>query len=308
MRAQLVLAVLSVVAGLACTKTPPANPTADADAAPITSATAPAAAVPDNATACAGPGCLRFSSSEDAFRYVLTTTKPIVLAIGEAHAQKGTEKIESSTKRFTETLLPLAASSHATDVVVELWAPDPSCMKEVKQTAAAQKPVTTAQAETNQNEYLVLGNKAKALGMTPWLLKPTCNDFSAIADAGADAISTMLGTVKKLTQQRVSQLLQKNQKASDGTALVLAYGGAMHNDLAPDPDTKEFSFGPELANLTNGRYTELDLIVPEYIKDTPVWTKLPWYAAFKADKLPPGKATLYKTGERSFTIVFPPSS
>ena len=302
----------AIVVLVACSRPKAVNPgsDADADAAPVATTTAsapPPMNVPAGATACAGPGCLRFDSAEDAFRYVVAQTNPVVLAIGEAHAQKGTEAITSSTKRFTENLLPIVAPK-ATDVVVELWAPDPSCQKAVAETAAAQKPVVQAQAETNQNEYLTLGTKAKALGMTPWLLKPTCNDFYEIADAGDDRIATMLGTVKKLTQQRIVQLLRKNAGDGGDPKLVLAYGGAMHNDLAPDPDTKEFSFGPDLATFTHERYTELDLIVPEYVKDTPIWVKLPWYAAFKADKIPAKKATLYQTGKRSFTIVFPPST
>ena len=76
------------------------------------------------------------------------------------------------TRRFTESLLPILAP-RSSDVVVELWAPDPKCMKEVKQVASAQKTVTDVQAPTNQNEYVTLGNKAKEVGMTPWLLRPS---------------------------------------------------------------------------------------------------------------------------------------
>jgi len=181
-----------------------------------------------------------------------------------------------------------------------------NCSKEVKQVASAQKPVVTAQAETNQNEYLTLGNKAKAAGMTPWLLRPTCDDFSMLADAGDDAIGQMLGLVKRLTQEKLVQLMQKN----GGQKAVVAYGGALHNDLKPPPETKDFSFGPELDRQTNGRFVELDLIVPEYVKDIPTWTKLPWYSTFVADRAAnkdQDKATLYVLGERSFTLIFPAS-
>jgi hypothetical protein len=240
--------------------------------------------------------------------------KPLVLAVGEAHAQKGTENIASSTKRFTEALLPILAP-RASDVVVELWAPDPKCMKEVKQVASAQKPVTDLQASTNQNEYVTLGTKAKESGMTPWLLRPTCDEFAMLADAGADAVGAMLGLVKRLTQAKVTQLHERNLRVADAGAeprAVIAYGGALHNDLAPADAMKEYSFGPELDRLTGGRYIELDLIVPEFVKRTPTWEKLPWYAAFEAERGSSGdgrsSATLYVLGERSFVLVFPGSA
>ena len=309
---------------LGCSRTPPPSgepqvsgkggdavaPAASVAAAP---ASAAAPATPPGASTCTsagGPTCFRFATAEDAFRWVLARD-PLVIGVGEAHAQRGTENIASSTKRFTDSFLPLLAP-RSSDVVVELWAPDPKCMKEVKQVASAQKPVTEVQAETNQNEYLTLGTKAKAAGMTPWLLRPTCDDFSMLADAGADSIGAMLGLVKRLTQAKVTQLHARNR--ADGGAqpkTVIAYGGALHNDLSPPEATREYSFGPELDQLTGGRYVELDLIVPEFVKKTPAWEKLPWYAAFEAERAAGtqlDKATLYVVGERSFVLVFPSSA
>lgn len=251
---------------------------------------------PPGATACPGTvPCLRFATPEAAFRHVLAR-EPLVLGIGESHApaDKG---VPSSTERFTTALLPLVAPK-ASDVVVELWAPDARCTKAVKAVASAQRPVIEAQAETNQNEYVVLGTRAKEAGMTPWLLRPTCADFDQIADAGADAIGTMLGLVKRLTQEKVTQLHQRSPEK-----IVIAYGGALHNDLDPPAATRDYSFGPELDRLVAGRYVELDLIVPEFVKPTPSWQKLPWYASFEADT-DRDRTTLYRTGERSFVLVF----
>lgn len=270
----------------------------------------PEVVTPPNASVCTspnGPACFRFAAADDAFRWVLATD-PLILAVGEAHAQAGTENIASSTKRFTESLLPIVAP-RATDVVVELWAPDPKCMKEVREVASAQKPVTEVQAPSNQNEYVTLGTKAKASGMTPWLLRPTCDDFSMLADAGDDAIGAMLGLVKRLTQSKVTQLYERNARVGGSPPkAVIAYGGALHNDLSPPEATKDYSFGPELDRLTGGRYVELDLIVPEFVKKTPVWEKLPWYSSFEAQRTSGRNldtATLYVIGERSYVLVFP---
>lgn len=229
-----------------------------------------------------------------------------VLAVGESHAQKGSEGTASATKRFTEQLLP-AIASRSGDLVVELWHPDPKCMKEVRAVASAQKPVTQTQATTNVNEYDALAIKSKELGVTPWPLRPTCDDFSAITDAGADAVPVMLGLVKRLTQQKVQQLMAKNVPAKK---MTIAYGGLAHNDVAPAASSAQWSFGPDLAKATGGKYVEIDLIVPEFVKDSDLWKKLPWYDAFSADAEPRDRATLYTiaTTPPSYALVFPASS
>jgi hypothetical protein len=138
----------------------------------------------------------------------------------------------------------------------------------------------------------------------PWLLRPSCDDFSSITDAGADAVPVMLGLVKRLTQQKVLQLMTKNVPAKK---LTIAYGGLLHNDVAPPPVSAAWSFGPELAKATNGKYVEIDLIVPEFVKENDSWRKFAWYDAFTSDTAPREKATLYTmaTTPPSYALVFP---
>lgn len=229
-----------------------------------------------------------------------------MLAVGESHAQKGTESIASATRRFTEQILP-AIAGRSGDVVVELWQPNSKCQKEVKATAQAQKPVTETQASTNTNEYQALGVESKKLGVTPWLLSPTCDDFSAIADAGADAVPVMLSTVKKLTHQKVLGLMVQNVPAKK---LTIAYGGLLHNDVAPPPATAAWSFGPELVKATEGKYVEIDLIVPEFVKENDSWKKFAWYDAFASSEGARDKATLYTMATKppSYALVFAASA
>jgi hypothetical protein len=271
---------------------------------PLTHASADASA--PVAKGCEGPPkCTFFDSPEEAMRQVLRT-HPRIVGVGEAHAQRGTEGVASSTKRFTEAFLPLIADG-TSDLVVELWGPDPKCMKDVKRVETAQKPVTASQAETNQNEYVLLGTRAKALGVTPWLLQPSCDDFAKLADAGDD-VGAMLTMVKTLTLARITKLW--GPRVSAGTRepgrsdkMLVAYGGALHNDLTPPESTRAYAFGPELDRLTEHRYVELDLIVPEYVKATETWQRLPWFAAFQ--KLPHDRTILFEIGERSYVLVFP---
>ena len=303
-----VLAVLGVLGVAACSRptatgVDPGRP-AGADAGAGAGARGPA--LPKGAVACAGggngPACVRFASVEDAFRWVLAH-EPAIVAVGEAHAQKGTEAIPSATRRFTESFLPLL-ENRASDVLVEAWAGDPKCQRAVKAVASAQKPVQQAQAQSNPNEYLALGNRAKALGIVPDLLRPTCDDYASLADAGADSVTASLELIKRLTQAHATRLFQRNEAAKNGK-VVVTYGGAMHNDLAPTDALRAYSFGPDLLATTGGRYVELDLIVPEYVKKNESWEKLPWFASWQADTGPKDKPTLYRLGDRSFVLLFP---
>jgi hypothetical protein len=305
-------AVFACLLVAACSRTPsPAKvePATDAST-PVSSATPSTTGAASNANACKGDPtkgvtCRRFATAEEAFKSVLSDDVQ-ALAVGESHAQKGTEAIASSTKRFTEQLLP-GIANRSGDVVVELWQGDPKCQKEVRAVASAQKPVTETQATSNVNEFDLLGTKAKSLGVTPWLLRPTCDEFSSITDAGADAVGVMLGLVKSLTQKKMLQLMEKNVPAKK---LTIAYGGLLHNDVAPPPTSAAWSFGPDLVKATNGKYVEIDLIVPEFVKENESWKKFAWHAAFTSDDEPRDKATLYTmaTTPPSYALVFPATS
>lgn len=274
-------------------ETPPPARTATASPSPE-----PVAVKPADPEPCGALGCLAFSSVDRAFAKVLEQN-PRVLAIGEAHAQKGTESVESSTKRFTEQLLP-KLQGKATDLVVELWVADGKCGKQEKQVAEKQKPVTENQAEGNQNEFVTLGHSSNALGIRPHVLRPTCAEYERILAAQND-VGQMLTMIADATAKLVERILEV-RKAPD--KMVIAYGGAMHNDLVPREGREAFSFGPRLREATQGRYVELDIIVPEYIKDTEAWRALAWVTHYDRQKLG-SRAVLFNPAPGSYVLVFP---
>ncbi|WP_437670922.1 hypothetical protein [Sorangium sp. So ce131] len=277
---------------------PSASPAADPAAASAAPAPAPASAAP-----CGALGCLAFDSPAQAFAHVLRGG-PRVLAVGEPHAQQGSEGIPSATRRFTELFLP-ALAGRASDLIVELWMADPRCNKEkVAQVAKEQKAVTQSQAKDNQGEFLALGNEAKRLGIQPYLLEPSCEEYDAIVRAGPDAVTAMLEMIARLTAARAKALLARD--AASGK-MVIAYGGALHNDVAPRPGRERWSFGPELSAFTGGKYVELDIIVPEFIKDSETWRALPWYPHFDRERHP-DKAVLFNPTPGSYVLIFPRSS
>jgi len=299
----LALASCSPRPGTAPAAVPSAAPPAaapSASAAPATSATPPAAGPRPLAERCGALECGRFATPEAAFEAVLAE-RPLVLAVGETHAQAGTEGIPSTTSRFTGALLPLLGGK-ASDLVLELWVADGSCGKQETRVAQAQKPVTEPQRETNQNEFVLLGQRASELGLRPHVLRPSCADYDRVVAAGPDGVTEMLALIARDTEALIAATLRRNR--SQGIErIVVAYGGAMHNDLVPREGREAYSFGPSVSAHTGDRYVELDLIVPEFIQDSEAWRALPWYPHFDR-AAHPDQVTLLRVRPRSYVLVF----
>jgi len=292
--------------GCAAAKPAPSEPARAATAAKPAPSVAPAVVAAPSSPAPASPtfrdcgelSCKAFASAADAFDFVLAE-KPRVLAVGEAHAQSDGPKAASSTRRFMDGLLPHLAP-RATDLVIELWLANGSCGNVEQKVAEQQGAVTAPQAATNQNDFIQLGHRAKALGIMPHALVPSCEQYQKIAGAGAADIEEMLGMIKRATQQDIEKLLVERPPER----LVVAYGGAMHNDLLPREGREDFSFGPALAQATGGHYVELDLVIPEQIKDTEAWRGLPWYAHYSREKAGTD-AYLYSWAPHAYALLFP---
>jgi hypothetical protein len=259
---------------------------------------------------CGALGCRLFDDLLTAFEFAIRS-RPRILAVGESHAQKEGAGVRSATARFTEELLP-PLRGRAAALVVELMLPATGCRTETETVRERQQEVTREQSSENQNEFLTLGQRARAIGIVPYPLRPSCDDLSRIAAAGDDAVIEMLTAIARLSTKSAKDLLGELDRAGSDRMVVM-YGGALHNDLHPEPGRAAWSFGPELTKESGGRYVAVDLIVPELIRDTEVWRRLPWYPLFDPNAHPE-KVTLYEIDAQSYVIVFartagpPPSS
>jgi hypothetical protein len=243
--------------------------------------------------------CLAFATPQAAFAHVLQR-RPRVLAVGEAHAQQGTPGIPSSTRHFAEQLLPLLAG-HSKDIVIELLIAHckPQTVTGVEH---AQAPVTEHQAQSNQSEFVTLGKYAQRFGIEPHALNPSCSEYDSVVASGEDSVARLLVLVADQTEKLVEGLLAQPAAAAD--SIVLTYGGALHNDLHPRAGQESWSFGPQLFAASQGRYIELDLIVPEFVKDNEAWRNLPWFSAFDREHLV-NETLLYEPTPGSYTLIFP---
>lgn len=248
--------------------------------------------------------CFWADRGPDALAVVLAD-QPLALGIGEAHALAGSESIPSTARRFSAALLP-ELRGRASHLVVELLAPDPRCdAAAAREVRRVQEPVIAPQAKTNTGDYVELGRRAREMNIEPFVLSPTCDELGAIATAAEGALDQMLGTIATVTSRMLRAALVRNREGAR-TALVVGYGGALHNDIEPSPQKAAWSYGPDLAAFTRGRYTELDLIVREFIKDTDVWKALPWYPFFEPGR-DPSRWLVMRTGPHRYALFFPAS-
>lgn len=251
---------------------------------------------------CAGLSCRRFASASQATRWLVQARTPRVVGFGEAHAPRGFEGVPTVV-RFREQLLPVLAprSSH---LVIELLSPAPGCEPEREVVQKESDAVTSTQAEGNQSDYVALGHRARRAGVVPDILRVSCEDLQAIAQAGDLGISVMMETIARLSAAEATARLARSPPERP---LVLLYGGALHNDVQPRDALASWSYGQELAKSTNGGYLEVDLLVPELVGDSESWKKFTWYDAYRSlDDL--RSPVLIQMGKSSFALVFPRSS
>jgi hypothetical protein len=238
-----------------------------------------------------------FPSVEAALASILAT-KPRIVAVGETHARRDAPDVVTATERFGSSLLPVLKAHGAQVLIVELLNPPSGCTRETAAVAEVQKPVVEQQDTQNQDRFVALGHRARALGLTPLVLEPSCEEFAAVRQAGADGVAAMLDLIAQHTSAKLERLLTKS--APEG--LIVTYGGAVHNDVGQDAP---FAFGERLRRSSNGKYVAIDLIVPEYVADTDAWKKLPWYPCWP-DVAKTG-VTLVQVGPVEFTLFMEPA-
>jgi len=252
---------------------------------------------------CGPLDCRQFDTFAEAFESTLVGA-PRVVAVGEAHAQKGTT-VPSSAKHFTDEILPVLAG-RASDLLVELMNPPPGCAKTTEVVRSQQRVVTREQAPTDQNEYVAMGARARELGIVPDLLRPSCVDLDAVKAAGDDAVMASLAMIARLTRTQAEKLVDRDARTpGEGGKFVVTYGGALHVDLNPPTARAAWSFGPALSSYVGGRYVSIELYVPELIDGSDTWKQRAFYPYYDAARLG-SKTTVFHQG-KSFVIVLPRS-
>jgi hypothetical protein len=150
-----------------------------------------------------------------------------------------------------------------------------------------------------------MGERARALGVVPDMLRPSCADMDAVRDAWDGAIEASLEMIARLSTAQAEKLLERDARSeADRGKAVVVYGGMLHNDLDPPPERAKWSYAPALDARTGGKLVAVDLVVPEFIVDDATWRGFAWFSRYDRARLG-AKTTLFRLGEKSFVLVFP---
>ncbi|HTB61597.1 MAG TPA: hypothetical protein VLC06_27225 [Polyangia bacterium] len=223
-----------------------------------------------------------------------------VVAFGELHQTVKTAGVRSSLARFTDEILP-AIAPRASHLIVETWVSRGACGETEKQVTRDLARTTERPAET-EDEIVRLLRRAKELGVAPHVLDVDCHEYQSLVSSSGGVDYDRLLTMTGQHLGRAIQQAMALPRPSD-RPLVLVYGGALHNDLAPNPDLANYSFGPGIDALTHGDYREVDLYVPALIATLPALRVERWYPAWRLARGSPG-TTLIRRQLRSAVLVF----
>jgi hypothetical protein len=234
------------------------------------------------------------------------TPGPLVLGVGELHQTAGTAGIASSLSRFTRQVWPPIAA-RVSDLIVETWVTDGACGKAEAATVGDVARTTERPAAT-ENEIVALLTRAKASGARPHILKVSCGEYQLLSPSAAGGsrkevdFERMLALIEHKLEAKVTEILA-TRPATDADKLIVVYGGALHNDLHPDPVLAPFSYGLRVFHATAGRYRELDLYVAAYLERNAAMHGEPWFAAWERAAAP-GRPVLIRRSPDSFIVVF----
>ena len=223
-----------------------------------------------------------------------------VVAFGELHQTVKTAGVRSSIARFTDEILP-AIAPRASHLIVETWVSRGACGETEKQVTKDVARTTERPAET-ENEIVRLLRRAKELGVAPHVLDVDCHEYqSLVTSSGGVDYDRLLAMTGQHLGRAIEQALALRRPAD--RPLVLVYGGALHNDLAPNLELAKYSFGPATDALTHGDYREVDLFVPELVDAYPALRAERWFAVWRRTRAAPG-TTLIRRQARSAVLLF----
>ena len=226
-----------------------------------------------------------------------------VVAFGELHQTTATAGIESALRRFTHAIWPDIAGRFS-QLVVETWMTTGRC-GEAERAVTADVEKTTERPAHTESEIETLLRDAHDRGVRPHILSIACADYEAMygGGAGVDYDRTLRVTAGAL-ETAIGRALRVAATGSAQARLVGVYGGALHNDLYPDPELRAYSFAPAVLRATLGQYVEIDLVVPAYAAGSPAVRAQSWWRVYEKTRRR-GAAVLIRRSSRSFVIVFP---
>jgi len=261
---------------------------------PPTVAATPDAAPPVDAPPQPPPG--QYATLADALAKVIPADARVI-GFGELHARVDRAQVKSALSHFTAALPSFG--DKISDLVVETFIVDPKCGQSA-QTATKQMETEVKRPEATKSEIQLLADAARAAKIQPHAMTLSCADYKVLVPKGqVDPLAMLTITTRELKRIALSGVAHRDKEGNPRPWIAL-YGGALHNDLQPDPAIKEWSYAAAVDTATKGRFVEIDLIVPELAAPDPNSQKQPWFDLVKnaGDWI-----QIFKRTDHSFVVV-----
>lgn len=241
-----------------------------------------------------------FPSAGAAVADLLSKNEARIVAFGEFHQTEGTTHIESSVMRFTDQILPQLKTSR--DLVVETWVKEGNCGHE-EEAVLEDLDETTERPRTTETEVARMMRLSREAGIAPHILTIGCEDYARLhGDGGQVDYWKFLGLITEGLRDKAKELAASEHEV-DGRRRVVIYGGAIHNDEKPYDDLAPYSFAEDLRRHTGGSYLEVDLYVPEFVRDNDQLAAEPWFPLFQ-EHVSRDKVLLIEQSPSSYIVVF----
>ncbi|OGB90261.1 hypothetical protein A2625_02930 [candidate division WOR-1 bacterium RIFCSPHIGHO2_01_FULL_53_15] len=233
-----------------------------------------------------------FHDLKDAFSQVLRSN-PEALGVGEYHPTESAPAADPAIKFFADpAVLNLLKQHRYSDLVIETWTTDGKCHEEKVIMNKLDRPDNIIA----KIDRLIRNSKNTAIN--PHIMKISCSDFNLIL-IGPEIVDYpgLLSLMREKMMQNAQGLLAKKSK-------FVLYGGALTNDLFPNPGDRNFTYGEQLAQATINRYVEVDLLVPEFIQNDEGIKKQSWYKTY-LKSAPKNKVIMFNPKPNQFIIILP---
>lgn len=239
-----------------------------------------------------------FDSPADAMKAIMEV-EPQIIGFGEYHKLTSSANVQSALSRFADEILDVVGPKTA-HLVLETWSVDPSCGKKGK-AVTKQVQETIQRPKEVESEMQKLMRRSKEHGMSGSILNFTCKEFGGLLrkGPGGPGLDTekLLETVsRKLGEDALTAWTKK-----ESDKMVLVYGGATHNNLSPYPGLESWSYAQELAEKSKARFVEVDLYVPELVKDDTLLSQEAWFPLLKEAR--PRQVILIRRDQSSYIIL-----
>ncbi|MGE0872617.1 MAG: hypothetical protein AB7P03_28945 [Kofleriaceae bacterium] len=241
----------------------------------------------------------RFAGLDAALAEIIPTDARVI-GFGELHNRVDRANVRSSLSWFTAAFPSFAGK--LSDLVIETWLVDPNCGQ---QAVAATKRVEASvkRPEATKSEIAQLADAAKAAKVQPHAMRLSCDDYKQISPMGKepDPIAMLTITTRELARIARSAVVHRDEDPAH-RPWIAVYGGALHNDRFPDPSVAEWSYASVADRATQGKFVEIDLIVPELAAADEASRAQPWFPLASARH---EDVVVWTRGERSFVVVLP---